>query len=531
MSVAYNLIDERWIPVERRSGKIEVISPAEIAGQEDPPVRVASPRPDFDGALLEFLVGLLQTAAAPSSERAWEKEFREPPPVKTLKKRLDAVREAFFLDGDGPRFMQDLTVAKDPKVSTEPIGALLVDRIGESGLVEGPNLFAKPALHPELSYPAAAAALMALQTYAPSGGRGQYTSLRGGGPLTTLIAGDDLWRSAWLNVLPRGEFAARVPGDGSAEAVQATFPWMARTKAKPPPKSIHPLQHLWGLPRRVRLLIEPAARGTCSVTGAQDVPVVRAYLGRPEGTNYKGDFRHPWTPYSLVKAGEPWNPKKASADGLPYRDWPLLVTGTEGRSPAAVVSYFASGRRKELVSPPRVAAFGYAMNNMKPLRWCRAETPLIAASVLPDQFAADVESLIGASEEIRKTLSFQVKSAWSDRPGDLDVFEKVNPAFWSRTEPDFFAAVHGLKSAIEADDGRARDAVREAWLESLHRAALELFDGFVAISADLAAPDLKRAVLARRDLQQFTHPTWPKLRKVLGLIADEPDRKKPPRKE
>lgn len=530
MSVAYNLIDERWIPVERRSGRIEMIAPAEIAERDDPPLRVASPRPDFDGALLEFLIGLLQTAAAPDTERAWEKEFKEPPTVKMLRKRLDAVRDAFFLDGDGPRFMQDLTVAKNPKASTEPIGALLVDRIGESGLSEGPSLFAKPALFPELGYPAAAAALMAMQTYAPSGGRGQFTSLRGGGPLTTLIAGDDLWRSAWLNVLPRPEFEARVPGDESADAAPATFPWMARTKAKPAPKSIHPLQHLWGLPRRIRLVFDRDARGTCSVTGARDVPVVRAYLGRPEGTNYKGDFRHPWTPYKLLKPGEPWNPKKASADGLPYRDWPQLVTGSEERSPAIVVSYFANSRRRELVPQARLVAFGYAMSNMKPLRWSRAETPLVATSVLPEQFGADVEALVSASEEARRTLSFQVKAAWSDRPGDLDVFDRVNPTFWSRTEPAFFDAVQALKAALEADDAKARDAACEAWLEALHRAALELFDSFVPLVADIAAPDLQRIVLARRDLQQFTHPTWPKLRKALGLTVDEPVKAKPQKK-
>ena len=119
--MAYNLIDERWIPVERRSGKVEMIAPAQIAEREDPPLRIASPRPDFDGALLEFFIGLLQTAAAPATERAWEREFEEPPTVETLKKRLDTVREAFFLDGDGPRFMQDLTVAADPTAKTGPI--------------------------------------------------------------------------------------------------------------------------------------------------------------------------------------------------------------------------------------------------------------------------------------------------------------------------------------------------------------------------------------------------------------------------
>jgi CRISPR system Cascade subunit CasA len=288
------------------------------------------------------------------------------------------------------------------------------------------------------------------------------------------------------------------------------------------PQSVHPLQHLWGLPRRFRLVIDPEAKGTCGVAGTSDVPVVRVFVSRPDGTSYDGDYRHPWTPYSLSKPNEPWNPKKGDADGLPYRDWPLLVTGSEKRSPATVVGYFAATRRRELVAQPRLAAFGYAMDNMKPLRWSRAETPLIVVDGrLAGAFAADVEALVAASEEVRRTLSFQVKSAWSDRPKDLDVFGRVNPAFWSQTEPAFFTAVHALKNGLEADDQKARDAAREAWLESLNREALALFDSFVAASAELAAPDLRRAVEARRALAAFTRPSFPKLRKLLGLSVEE----------
>lgn len=526
--MAYNLIDEQWIPVVRESGKVELIAPAEVVEREDPPLRIASPRPDFDGALLEFLVGLLQTAAAPETERAWEKELEKPPSVEALRKRFEAVREAFFLDGDGPRFMQDLTVGKDPKASAEPVGALLIDRIGESGLDESPTLFAKPGLVEKLGYPAAAAALMALQSYAPAGGRGQLTSLRGGGPLTTLVVSSDLWTSAWSNVLPRSEFEALVPGDASKDSLAATFPWMGKTRTSESsggeatlPKSVHPLQHLWGLPRRVRLVVGEAEAGTCAVSGAAGLPVVRGYVNRPDGTSYEGDFRHPWTPYSLAKPSEPWNPKKGSADGLPYRDWPLLVTGNATRAPATVVAYFAKTRRRELVSSPRLSAFGYAMENMKPLRWCRAETPLIAiAPDRADAFAVEVDALVGASEEIRKTLSSQVKGAWSDRPKDLDVFSRVNPAFWSATEPAFFAAVRAVKVALEREDAKARDRAKETWLEELHLGAVTVFDAFVSVSADLAAPDLRRAVLARRNLQQFTSPRSQKLRRLLGLEVE-----------
>jgi CRISPR system Cascade subunit CasA len=528
--MAYNLIDERWIPVERQSGKVELVAPAEIADRADPPLRIASPRPDFDGALLEFLIGLLQTAAAPATERAWEREFESPPGVRALRKRFDAVRDAFFLDGDGPRFMQDLTVAKDPKAATEPIGALLIDRIGESGLEEAPTLFAKPGLYPELGYPAAATALMALQTYAPAGGRGQLTSLRGGGPLTTVILGGSVWETVWLNVLPRGEFEQRVPGDSESEDAGAVFPWMAKTRTSAtkggkstPPQKVHPLQHLWGLPRRFRLVIDPETCGTCAASGTPGVPTVRAYLSRPDGTSYDGGYRHPLTPYSLTKPGEPWNPKKASSEGLPYRDWPLLVATSEKRAPATVVTYFAQTRRRELLAHPRLAAFGYAMDNMKPLRWIRAETPLVTVPPAhATSFAGELDALVAASEEVRKTLCFQIKSAWSDRPGDLDVLGRVNPAFWSRTEPAFFRSVHAIAQLLDGEAAAAaRDAVREGWLAELHVAALGLFDTFVNASAALAPTDLRRAVQARHHLDQFTRPTVPKLRKLLNLPVAE----------
>lgn len=526
----YNLIDERWIPVARRSGRVELIAPAQVVEREDPPLRIASSRPDFDGALLELLVGLLQTAAAPISEQDWEREYDDPPTVAALARRLSQVRKAFFLDGEGPRFMQDLTVAKDAKASSEPIGALLIDRIGESGLIEGPSLFAKPARFDALGYPAAAAALMALQTYAPAGGRGQLTSLRGGGPLTTLIAADRLWATVWLNVLPRPDFERRVPGDVERDGPGDIFPWMAKTRtseskggASTPPQDVHPLQHLWGLPRRVRLVIQADAAGTCAVSGASGVPVVQAYLNRPDGTSYDGAYRHPWTPYSLTKPGEPWNPKKAGADGLPYRDWPLLATGSPERAPSAVVSYFMSTRRRDRVAQPRLLAFGYALNKMKPLRWCCAETPLISvAPKLAGAFAKGAEGLVGASEEVRQTLAGQVRAAWSDRPGDLDVSARLNPAFWARTEPGFFGTVAALKAALEAADSAALARAREAWLAELHEAALALFDELVAAPIDLAAPDLRRAVKARRDLIRFTHPSSTKPRKLLGLPVDEP---------
>jgi CRISPR system Cascade subunit CasA len=257
------------------------------------------------------------------------------------------------------------------------------------------------------------------------------------------------------------------------------------------------------------------------VSGEADVPVVLSYVSRPKGASYKGAFQHPFTPYSEVAAGQPWNPKKASSEGLPYRDWPLLVTGTKKRKPAVVVSYFVAERR-DLVERPRVIAFGYAMNKMKPIRWSRAETPLVAVNQKnAESFAAAVEQIVGASEEVRGTLSAQLREAWSDRPRAIDVSGKVNPAFWSATEPAFFATVHEVKAALETSCAAALDAAREAWLVALHQAAVDLFDTFVDAAASLAPPELGRAVAARRRLVLFTMPASRKLRNLLGLPVPE----------
>ncbi|MDD9985156.1 MAG: type I-E CRISPR-associated protein Cse1/CasA [Spirochaetaceae bacterium] len=68
----FNLIDTSWLPVQRRSGGIERISPWQVSDriEEDPIVAFAWPRPDFNGAAHEFLIGLLATAAAPADDDA-----------------------------------------------------------------------------------------------------------------------------------------------------------------------------------------------------------------------------------------------------------------------------------------------------------------------------------------------------------------------------------------------------------------------------------------------------------------------------
>ncbi len=70
-------------------------------------MELAFSRPDFNGALIQFLIGLVQTTMPPTDERAWKNVLMNPPSPKVLKNAFEKVAHAFDLDGNGARFMQD----------------------------------------------------------------------------------------------------------------------------------------------------------------------------------------------------------------------------------------------------------------------------------------------------------------------------------------------------------------------------------------------------------------------------------------
>ena len=66
---------------------------------EDPVVGLAAPRPDFEGALQEFLIGLLAAALHPEDEREWRRLWKAPPTAETLRTALEALPAALQAEG------------------------------------------------------------------------------------------------------------------------------------------------------------------------------------------------------------------------------------------------------------------------------------------------------------------------------------------------------------------------------------------------------------------------------------------------
>lgn len=507
-----NLIFDPWISVRRADGRREPIAPWQLtAGLADNPiVAVASPRPDFDGALMQFLIGLLQSTCAPPDTFTWRQWRRQPPEPDVLRDRFAAVAHAFELEGK-VAFMQDYAPVE--LTNELDISALLIEAPGEQTQEQNKDHFIKRNGVAQLCPACAAMALFCMQTNAPSGGKGYRTGLRGGGPLTTLVLGGNLWETCWLNVLEQ----ARHLGDVAKHGESDRFPWLAPTRvseAKPPAGittsvDVHPDQQFWAMPRRIRLRAEVMPSPVpCDLCGAGSTKIYRHFVTRNYGVNYQG-FEHPLSPH-YIKDGLP-NPVHPQPGGVGYRHWLGLVENSADgtRRPAKVIERFRTQARED----GRLWAFGFDMDNMKARCWYDATMPLLTVPEGMDSiFKALLEHLIQAADWVAGVLRGRVKDALlgdGDARGDLSF---VQAHFWDATEVAFYRHAERLRTGLTVP--QAELPVLESWRAVLRTAALSVFDHYTQ-AGDFDAVDPRRLATARNDLAKAL--AGKKLREALGL--------------
>ncbi len=520
-----NLLNQPWIPVQRANGATESIAPWQITESENPIIRLAAPRHDYDGALAQFLIGLLQTAAPPKDGQQWEAWLDSPPSPDTLKSHFSQYEAAFELDGDGPRFMQDIEAFEGEE---KPISGLLIEAPGNRTSTLFLDHFIKDGNHNGLCQCCAATALFTLQTNAPSGGVGHRTSLRGGGPLTTLVvadigAGEDplpdtLWTQLWLNVLDQKAMNG-VSGNSALSADANIFPWLvatrtseAKTGVATTPEDAHPLQMYWAMPRRIRLEWQSEKPGQCDLCGAQSQSLVTSYTTRNYGTNYNGAWQHPLSPHYQDKKSGEMLPIHAQPDGLVYRHWLAWTQGDDRCLPARVVREYQN--RKLEHEQLRLWAFGYDMDNMKARGWHEKFYPLymLENDVVRKIFFGRAAQMISLSTQVAGFVQGCVKDAWFS-PGAEVRGETafIKDAFFQQTEAVFFSELNALKNQLKEGDGRE---ALQRWHGRLAHHALKLFDHW-ASRGDVTVADPRRIAEAYRKLRNMIYGK--KLLQTLGI--------------
>lgn len=437
-----HLLRDPWIPVVMHDGSRRTIAPWQMADADI--AALDWPRMDLNIACMELLIGLVRLADPPEDDEDWH-ERRAPNPER-LRERLAHFEPAFNLLGEGPCFLQDLeSLAGQPNAPD----MLFIDSAGESTEKNNADLMTWRARYPRLSLPLAAMALYAFQAFAPSGGAGNRTSMRGGGPQTTLVnPGGGLWALVWANV-PNG---APAPSPD-------VLPWMQRTVVSSKGEQVwaqdrHPAEAFFGMPRRLRLIEQDG-----HITGV---------VQRPHGSNYAG-WEHPLTPYYRMKVGAELLPRHPPAGVFGYRHWLGTVAADEKQEHQGLRQRAQAVRgwwpRSRYLDEPRaeVIVAGWAMSNMKPLDFSFSNAPLIQLS---ETAALALPGLVNAADQFALALRQALRPVLAEG----EAREAVREAFFIRSQADFEARVRELQQ------GEAPADVARRWRDLTHRLALSLFD-------------------------------------------------------
>jgi CRISPR system Cascade subunit CasA len=546
MTEPYSLAVEPWLPVAMADGARTFIPIRDIANPNI--IAVNTGRADCDISVTEFLIGLAAISLAPDDERDWVDLFHDPPTPEDIGAALQPFANALVLDGPGPRFLQDFEPLQGEEV---PVSSLLMDSPGANTLKENADHFVKRGQVRTLSRAGAAIALLTLQTSAPSGGAGHRTSMRGGGPVTTLVVPrlngkpPNLWQLIWANTL----LDYRVDPADAAKAM----PWLAptRTSGKGEPGAtttpahhdvVHKAQAFFGMPRRIRLnFAQNTGSQSCDLLGLKDAIIVQNYVTRPYGVNYT-NWIHPLSPYYRQnEKTNDWLPLHFKSSVISYKSWVgLTLRGSDKtRLPADVVHNFIKNRARSIGiksgSESRsvgLLACGYAMDNMKPLDFTEAMLPLISTGdENRDRDLADCAlSMVQAAELTASQLLTALKVAlFSGEKVDNSktVLEAPRARFWAETEADFYRLLREAASVEEDPEApyATLDHVAARWLPVIRNTALRIFDETAPIDAP-ENPDLEEIVKGRSLLHFCVLGYGPMGKKIYEALQITPPEKK-----
>ena len=502
-----NLITTPWIPVIYQDGTKGLIAPWQMAETDNPVIEINAPRADFQGALYQFLIGLLQTCFAPEDEDEWLEYWDNQPSQDELKESFRKLEFAFELDNtNGVAFLQDYDL---PDGETKQISALLIEAPGGNAIKNNSDHFVKRGQVNQLCSSCTATALFTLQTNAPSGGVGHRVSLRGGGPLTSLLVTDSkftaLWQKLWLNVFNQDEMEPAKTIDASV------LPWLGETRLSDKngvittPEDVHPLQRYWGMPRRIRLTTK-TENDICDLCGCQSEQLHTEYITKNYGVNYDGAWVHPLTPYRFdIKKKELPLSLKGQQGGLGYRHWlgMALQDSENGDKAASIVQFYNEERGRDFdTHSASLWCFGYDMDNMKARCWYESYFPVFYLDAKQRNNLMEWGAeFINSAREVVKLLRAQVKEAWFRRPKDVKGdMSHIDMQFWQATEANFYKILEQLAS-LPGETGMAPAEFYQVWFKALERQVFQVFETATLESTpeDL---DLKRIISAQNELRK-----------------------------
>lgn len=512
-----DLITEPWLPVITRTGTKKKIAISDILDNDI--LDIAYPRADFQGAAWQFLIGVLQCCVAPEDDEEWTQVWQTSINPTVWQRGLGIIAAAMQFGAQKPAFLQSF---EPLDAETSAISGLLIDAPGGNTLKLNKDHFVKRHLSDQMCPHCAVMALFTVQTNSPAGGAGYRVSLRGGGPLTTLlvpVAENEfpLWKKLWLNVLP---------DQSKAELKPEIFPWLAPTITseksgnKITPENADSRQAYWGMPRRIELDFTHTRSGRCDLCGEHHESLLTSMRNKNYGVQYD-NWLHPLSPYrqALKDPAAPYLALKGQPGGLSYKDWlGLTLESTDNFNrmmPARVTHNMSRYRRLPALG---LWCFAWDMDNAKARCWYQHRIPVIHSDD-NEKLSEIIQRIVMFAAAGLQVLRSHLKEAWFVTPKEAKVdFSMVDIEFWQETEPAFRAVL----DILITDADRQHSVTRQAlitWEKNLHLYLLNVFDKRVLTDPDSPDDILLRQIKARRKFEKEYNKL--KLRKDVLAMAEE----------
>ena len=462
----FNLIEEKWIPVIRRSGSVSMMAPWEITDTDDPPLKVRFTRQDMNSAVTQFLIGLVQTTMTPADEDEWLDLLERRPSSEELRARMLSVKDAFELIGGPHPFMQETGIE-----GNKTIDSLILTSPGENTVKLNKDFFIKRSSGEScLCLSCTAATVYTMQALAPVGGSGYSCSIRGSCPLTTMLEGEDLFSTVFLNVLSQNNLV----GDSK----DMIFPWMSDTRGDVLYSSENdPRMVYWTTVRRLSL--GDVVQGRCMLCGRES-SVITDYNTVNKGTIFK-DWVHPLCPYSsdntrLVPI--------MVRDNIGHFDqWTYMIYEIgSGIRPALVVSQLKRNRKdvSEILGNHHIRLWisGYLNDKALVKGWKEMRQPILMDYDNNTELLirTSIEKIIGLTDFGLKQLISALGILYGSRDPDKKNKTSKIPSdtkerFWSECDSIFPEAVRRISSEYD-------QSIFADWGSSLRSITMSIFDDY-----------------------------------------------------
>jgi len=499
-----NLLTEQWIPVRPlEGGGLEKISLRELLCGEEK-WEICLPRDDMELAAIQLLICIVQVILTPQNASDLRSRIVKPIAEGEYNEAIKPYNDWFQLDHPKNPFMQVRGVpAQDPT----PMDKLLPGVTGATN-----SCFVnQPGLAAGFCEGCTVIALFNQASCAPSFGGGFKAGLRGNSPVTTLVQGDHLRRTVWLNILTEESLSRNIPWYKEAFHQKPTWVEEIKRGENIAVQHIGFLRGLLWQPDHIEL-IPPIASESCSCCGCRADWVYVAFNKAKFSYTINGTWPHPHSPRIMsTKKGQIEDKHVAFTTSAPA--WTQLSRfvvqqeigegNTEGQQPAAIImqSRDLYGQNSQKL---HLLVGGYRSNKASVLE---RRHEVFTLNHGWDKRTRDIHYLVslglGYRSALNKAIFLFVKgiNAKDIKGGGINLNRAAEEQFYRRTEP----IIENTLARINFDDAepelaRMREAFRNVCEELFKETTQSYLDD----------PELIRTLaVARRTLYKHLNSLEP----------------------